>query len=282
METREQFLENLERLTAAVAVLRDVAQGPASGETSLITIDSGTVKTVARVVDELEARYAIDTGVLQASIDERTTVADVDARIQNIVGAAPAALDTLQEIAAALGDDADFAGTMTTQLAGKAASVHTHASADVSSGTLDIARLPVAASGTSSSTQVPRADDSRLSDARTPTTHVHDELTIMPQNSQSANYTLVLSDAGKHIFHPSSDSSARTFTIPSNASVAYPIGTTMTIVNRGGTVTIAISSNTLVLAGTGATGSRTLAANGVATMLKIAATEWVVSGTGVS
>jgi hypothetical protein len=43
----------------------------------------------------------------------------VDARIENIVGAAPAALDTLQEIAEALGDDADFAGTMTAALAGK-------------------------------------------------------------------------------------------------------------------------------------------------------------------
>lgn len=43
----------------------------------------------------------------------------VDARIQLIVDAAPAALDTLNELAAALGDDPDFAGTMTLALAGK-------------------------------------------------------------------------------------------------------------------------------------------------------------------
>lgn len=43
----------------------------------------------------------------------------VDARIQNVVGAAPAALDTLDELAQALGDDANFAATMTTALAGK-------------------------------------------------------------------------------------------------------------------------------------------------------------------
>lgn len=43
----------------------------------------------------------------------------VDSRVQNIVGAAPAALDTLDELAQALGDDANFAGTVTTALAGK-------------------------------------------------------------------------------------------------------------------------------------------------------------------
>ena len=48
---------------------------------------------------------------------------------------------------------------------------------------------------------------------------------IIPQNSQSAAYTLVLADAGKHIFHPSTDANARTYTIPANSSVAYTIGT---------------------------------------------------------
>lgn len=42
------------------------------------------------------------------------------------------------------------------------------------SGTLPIGNLPVATSGTSSSTQLVRADDSRLSDARTPATHALD------------------------------------------------------------------------------------------------------------
>lgn len=43
----------------------------------------------------------------------------VDARVQLIVDAAPSALDTLNELAAALGDDPDFAGTITLLLAGK-------------------------------------------------------------------------------------------------------------------------------------------------------------------
>jgi hypothetical protein len=105
---------------------------------------------------------------------------------------------------------------------------------------------------------------------------------LIRQNSQSAAYTTVLTDGGKHIYHPSTDNNARTFTIDSNANVAYPIGTAITFVNEINTVTIAITSDTLVLAGTGSTGSRTLAANGIATALKVTSTRWVISGTGLT
>ena len=47
------------------------------------------------------------------------TSTQVNTAIQSVVDAAPAALDTLNEIAASLNDDSDFAGTMTTALAGK-------------------------------------------------------------------------------------------------------------------------------------------------------------------
>lgn len=108
--------------------------------------------------------------------------------------------------------------------------------------------------------------------------------TTITQNSQSAAYTLVLSDAGKHIFHPSADTTARTWTIPANASVAYGIGTAITFVNQNGAgvVTIAITTDTMRLAGAGTTGSRTLAANGIATALKVTSTEWLISGTGLT
>lgn len=107
---------------------------------------------------------------------------------------------------------------------------------------------------------------------------------IIPQNSQNTAYTAVLEDAGKHIYHPSADTTARVFTIPANASVAYTIGTVLTFINGNGAgvVTIAITSDTMRLAGTTTTGSRTLAANGMATAVKIAATEWLISGTGLT
>lgn len=104
----------------------------------------------------------------------------------------------------------------------------------------------------------------------------------IPQNSQSAAYVTVLADAGKHIIHPTADNNARTFTIASNANVAYAIGTAITFINLINAVTIAIASDTLILAGAGTTGSRTLAANGVATAIKITTTSWIISGAGLS
>jgi hypothetical protein len=104
-----------------------------------------------------------------------------------------------------------------------------------------------------------------------------------PVNSQSAAYTAVLADAGKTIFHPASDNNARTFTIPANSSVAYPVGTVLTFVNLAAAdVTIAITDDTLYLAGPGTTGSRTLAEYGIASAVKLASTTWLISGNGLT
>ena len=104
----------------------------------------------------------------------------------------------------------------------------------------------------------------------------------IPQNPQSADYTAVLADQGKHLYHPTTDDNPRTFTIPANASVAYVVGTTLTFVNDQNTMTIAITTDTLVWAEDGSTGSRTLAENGVATALKVTSTRWIISGVGLT
>ena len=117
----------------------------------------------------------------------------------------------------------------------------------------------------------------------TPTTTTVGYLGI-PQNSRSTAYTLVLTDAGKHLLHPSADTTARTFTIPANSSVAFPIGTAVTFINQngGGVITIAITTDTMRLAGAGTTGSRTLAANGIATAIKVTSTEWIINGVNLT
>ena len=106
----------------------------------------------------------------------------------------------------------------------------------------------------------------------------------IPQNSKSADYTCVLADAGKHIYHPSTDANARTFTIPANSSVAYPIGTAISFVNMTSqVVSIAITTDTMYLAGTGSTTSpRSLAQYGTATAMKLTSTTWIISGVGLT
>jgi hypothetical protein len=104
-----------------------------------------------------------------------------------------------------------------------------------------------------------------------------------PVNSQSTAYTAVLADAGKTIFHPASDANDRTFTIPANSSVAYAVGTVLTFVNLSANdLTIAITDDTMYLAGAGTTGSRTLAEYGIASAVKLASTTWLISGNGLT
>ena len=106
----------------------------------------------------------------------------------------------------------------------------------------------------------------------------------IPQNSKSADYTCVLTDAGKHIFHPTADVTGRTFTIPANSSVAYPIGTTLTFINQHGAgyINIAITTDTMYFAVSDTTGTRVLQPSGIATAVKVTATQWLISGTGLS
>lgn len=101
-----------------------------------------------------------------------------------------------------------------------------------------------------------------------------------PQNIVSGNYTTVLTDAGKHFYHTSG--STHTLTIDSNANVAYPIGTVMAGVNENGAgaLTLSITSDTLRWGSS--TGSRTIAANGSFSVVKVAATVWRLTGDGIT
>lgn len=105
----------------------------------------------------------------------------------------------------------------------------------------------------------------------------------LPQNSQSVDYTLVLGDQAKHMLHPTADTATRTFTIPSNASVPYPIGTRLHFVNQAGAgwLRIGINSDTLRQVNTGYTNTFELAANNEAIATKITATEWQIKGVGL-
>ena len=99
----------------------------------------------------------------------------------------------------------------------------------------------------------------------------------MPQNSKSTTYSTVIGDVGKHIYVTSST------TITIDGSVAYPVGTTIGFISAVGVTTIiAIGTDTLYLGGTGTTGSRSLAAYGMATAVKVESGKWFISGNGLT
>lgn len=90
-----------------------------------------------------------------------------------------------------------------------ARATHTHDAAAIISGTFGIARLPVAASGASSATELVRADDTRLSNARTPLAHNHpiSDVTNLQTaldakaNVNSPNFTGTPQINGNNIWH---------------------------------------------------------------------------------
>lgn len=91
--------------------------------------------------------------------------------------------------------------------------------------------------------------------------------------SANGSGLIALSDIGKAI------QTTGNWVIPANASVAFPIGSTIMFENMGGaTLTIGITSDTLRWSGTTSTGTRTLAAYGGATIRKVSATEWRIRG----
>ena len=142
----------------------------------------------------------------------------------------------------------------------------------------------IAVTGNASGTGTQTLQSANTNSTRTTTLPDADEtLGVIgaPQNSQTGStYTLVLTDQGDHIYF--NGGSTATLTVPTNASVAFPTGTVILVVNdNSGALTISGAGVTFQLAN-GATGNRTVATKGMATLLKVATNTWYVSGAGVT
>ena len=154
------------------------------------------------------------------------TTAFVGTAVSALVASAPAALDTLNELAAALGSDANFSTTMTNALALKA-----------------------------SKTELTAA-------------------TLSSFNNKTTSYTVVLGDEGNVVEMESS--SANTVTIPTNASVAFNIGSSIDVFQKG-------TGQTTIVAGAGVTilktpGLKLRDRYSMATLIKRDTDTWIVSG----
>jgi hypothetical protein len=105
-------------------------------------------------------------------------------------------------------------------------------------------------------------------------------VTFTVNTAQTADYTAVLADQYQTLT-PMNKATAIAFKIPTNASVAYPVGTALTVLNVGaGTCTIsAVTSGTTTVLSAGATAaSPTLAQYKTAVCIKTATDAWYVVG----
>jgi hypothetical protein len=108
----------------------------------------------------------------------------------------------------------------------------------------------------------------------------------LPQNQQSdsADYTLQLSDAGKHVLKD--EGGGYSVVVPTNATVAFPIGTVVTVVSGNSwTYIYPADGDTTEVWGAGYNQTSTawyIPNNSMATLLKIGTDKWMLSGAGLA
>lgn len=140
--------------------------------------DAGAYATAAQGSKADSAVQPGDLTAIQSELDTKLDQAAVDARVgvgtAALVDQAPATLDTLNELAAALGDDPNFATTVANQIGTKVdKTISITASTGLSGGgNLSASRSLSVNFGTAAGTAC-AGNDARLSNARTPTAHTH-------------------------------------------------------------------------------------------------------------
>jgi hypothetical protein len=219
------------------------------------------------------------------------TTAYVRGEVAALVNSAGSTLDTLGEIATALGNDANLSTTLTTAIGLKApiasptftgtvtipngAVLGTPTSATLTNAT----GLPVATGianlGTGVATFLTTPSSANLA------AMITDEigtgnivLSEVATNSQTGSYTLVLADKGKMV--EMNVGSANNLTVPLDSSVNFPVGSQIDILQVGSGQTTVVATGGVTVNGT--PGLKIRSQWGGATLIKRAANTWVLIG----
>jgi hypothetical protein len=195
-------------------------------QSSIVNLTTDLAAKAALVSPALTGTPTAPTAAAGTNTTQIATTEFVGTAVANLVASAPAALNTLDELAAALGDDANFASTVTTALASKASTADLNAAMLVSF------------------------------------------------NNKTSSYTLALTDSTNLVEMDSSSST--TVTVPTNATVAFPVGSSVDIFQKGtGQVTIAAAAGVTVYY---TPGLKLRAQYSAATLVKRSTDTWILTG----
>ena len=121
-ETKAEIQESLNKIAADVVTTQEslkikIEEGDTKNATAIQEVDNARGAEIKALREAVEKGY--DDSELRNAIADKTSYTYVEQRIQAVTGVAPTVLDTLEELAAALGDDPNFAGTVTEMIAEK-------------------------------------------------------------------------------------------------------------------------------------------------------------------
>ena len=217
------------------------------------------------------------TAAAATNTTQIATTAFVRTEVSNLVGSAGATLDTLGEIATALGNDVALSTTLTTSIGLKAPLASPTFTGTVTIPTGGVITSPsLTVSTTTSTTSARIAYDStslKLLVGDGTTAREYASSTVIT-NTQTASYTAVIADKDKLV--EMNNASANNLTVPPNSSVAFAVGAQIRILQIG-------AGQTTVVAGAGVTinstpGLKLRAQWSSATLIKRATDTWVLIG----
>ncbi len=213
---------NLDTHTADTTSVHGISDTSLLALKSEVAAVTATTLGLGNVTNTSDANKPVSTAQATAiAAAQAAAIADATAQVSAVIASAPGALDTLDELAAALGDDANYAATITTALAGKVDS-------------------------------------------------------YTPISQKTGSYTLTTLTERDDLIEVNS-ASACVISIPEDATVNYPIGTSLDILQTGaGEVSIAPVSGTVTVNSTPGLKLRTQWSS--ATIFKRAANTWVAYG----
>lgn len=234
-----------------------------------IAIDPATASSIYATINSpsFTGTPLAPTAASGTNTTQIATTAFVRTEISNLVDSAPSTLDTLNELAAALNDDPNFATTVTNSIASKldastASTLYLPISGSVNWS--NITSKPTTLSGYGITDALPASASSNFVQVNIST------------NAQTASaYTLALSDAGKLV--EMNNASANTLIIPLNSSIAFPTGTKIDILQTGAGQTTASAVSGVTINSSG--GARKLSGQwSAATLIKRGTDTWVLIG----
>jgi hypothetical protein len=250
--------------TVATAKSEAVSEAGTAADVKVSTAVSALTKSsvgLANVDNTSDALKPVSTAQATAIATAKSeAIADATSQVNALLTGAPAALNTLDELAAALGDDANFAGTVTTSLGLKAPL----ASPTFTGTVAGITKSMVGLSNIDNTSDLNKPISSLTQTALD--TKINK---LVETNPQPSSYSIIVSDAFKLI----EMSGGGTLTIVD--SVSFPTGTTIEVLQT--------TDSQVTIAGSGfvpnsTPGLKLRARWSSATLLKRGTNSWVVMG----